>query len=143
MSLAQTGMNLISKRMPKVLDPKAHAIIDYGVAGMFLFAGALYWRRNRRAAVSAFICGGATAMNAMLTDYPGGVWKKMSYKTHGKVDAGLVGATGSMPSLMDFADDEEARFFKVQAIVEAAIAAMTDFDEMDEIDHLRHADDVA
>ena len=143
MSLIQTGMNLMSNRMPKVIGPTTHAIIDYAVAGSFIAMGALYWRRNKRAAISAFICGGATAMNAMLTDYPGGVWKKMSYQTHGKVDAGLVGATGSMPSLMGFADDNEARFFKVQAIAEATVTAMTDFDAMGRTDYYRHAEDAA
>ena len=143
MSLIQTGMNLMSNRMPKVIGPKTHAIIDYAVAGSFLAVGALYWGRNKRAAISAFICGGATVLNAMLTDYPGGVWKKMSYRAHGKVDAGLVGATGSMPSLMGFADDNEAKFFKVQAIAEATVTAMTDFDAMGRTDYYRHAEDAA
>jgi hypothetical protein len=143
MSLIQTGMNMMSNRMPKVINPKTHAIIDYAVAGTFLAMGALYWRRNKRAAISAFVCGGATAMSSMLTDYPGGVWRKMSYRTHGKIDAGLVGATGSMPNLMGFADENEARFFKVQAIAEAAVTAMTDFDALDRTDHYRHAREAA
>jgi hypothetical protein len=143
MSLFSTGMNLMSKRLPKVIDPKTHAVIDYGIAGLFLIAGAIYWKRNKRAAVSAFICGGATAMNAMLTDYPGGVWKEMSYQTHGKVDAGLVGATGSMPRLMDFDDDDEARFFKMQTMVQATVTAMTDFDALGKSARSLRADDVA
>ncbi len=82
-------------------------------------------------------------MNSMLTDYPGGVWRTMSYRTHGKIDAGLVGATGSMPSLMGFADDDEARFFKIQAIAEATVTAMTDFDALDRTDHYRYSEEAA
>lgn len=143
MTLAQTGMNMMSKRLPKVINPTVHAIIDYTVAASFLAAGAFFWRRNKRAAISAFVCGGATALSSMVTDYPGGVWKEMSFRTHGRIDAGLVGATGTMPSIMGFRDDKEARFFQVQSIAEAAVTAMTDFDAMDRTDYYRHAEEAA
>jgi hypothetical protein len=135
MTIAQTGMNLMSKRLPKIIDPKTHAIIDYVVAGIFVAAGAVYWKRNRRAAVGSFVCGAATAMNAMVTDYPGGVWKALDYQRHGRIDAGLVGAVGTMPTLMGFSDDEEARFFKVQSMTEAVVTALTDFDALGQHHH--------
>ncbi len=138
MSLVQTGMNMASKRLPKVIGPKLHAFIDYGMAASFLAMGAFFWSRNKRAAISSFICGGATVVNSVLTDYPGGVWKVMSFENHGRIDAGLVGATGTMPKLMGFDDEAEARFFQVQAIAEAAVTAMTDFDAMDRTDYYRH-----
>jgi hypothetical protein len=138
MSLLQTGMGLMSKQMPKVIGPKTHAIIDYGMAASFIAMGALFWKRNKRAAISSFICGGATAINSMLTNYPGGVWKQMSFETHGKIDAGLVGATGTMPALMGFKDESEAKFFEFQAVAEAAVTAMTDFHAMDRTDYYRH-----
>ncbi len=143
MTLVQTGMNMMSKRLPKVIGPKTHAIIDYAVAGTFLAMGAFFWRRNKRAAISSFICAGATAVNSALTDYPGGVWKVMSYETHGKIDAGLVGATGTMPSLMGFSDESESRFFQIQAMAEAAVTAMTDFTAMDRTNYYRYEEDAA
>ncbi len=143
MSLVQTGMNIASKRLPKVIGPTVHAIIDYGVAATFFAMGAFFWSRHKRAAISSFICGGAAAMNSMLTDYPGGMWKVMSFETHGKIDAGLAGATGTMPGLMGFEDDGEARFFQIQAIAEAAVTAMTDFNAMDRTDYYRKTRDRA
>jgi hypothetical protein len=143
MSLAQTGMNMMSKRMPKAITPTFHAVIDYAVAATFFTAGALFWRRNKRAAISAFICGGATALSSMMTDYPGGVWREMSYQTHGKIDAGLVGATGAMPNLMGFDDEKEASFFKIQALAEATVTAMTDFDAIERTEYYRRSEDAA
>ena len=33
MALLETGVRELSNRMPKVISPKTHAIIDYAVAG--------------------------------------------------------------------------------------------------------------
>lgn len=134
MTLVQTGMNIASHRLPKVISPKAHAIIDYALIASWFAIGAFVWKRNRRAAVSAVICGGATAATAMFTDYPGGVWKKMSYQTHGKIDTGLVALVASMPRLMNFEDDREAWAFKIRALGEGTVTAMTDFNAMESLE---------
>ena len=128
MALLQKGVEMAAGRLPKFIKPQAHAVLDYAVAGTFLLVGALYWRRNRRAAISSFICGGAAAANSLMTDYPGGAWKKISYRTHGKIDAGLAGITAAMPRLMSFSDDAESKFFTTQSMAETAITAVTDFD---------------
>lgn len=143
MSLAQKGIEMAAGRLPKIINPTAHAVIDYAVAGTFFLVSALYWRRNKKAAVSAMICGGAAAANAMLTDYPGGIYRVMSYKSHGRIDAGLAGITGAMPRLMSFSDDPEARFFGMQALTETAATALTDFDyyEHHASDRMRHSED--
>jgi hypothetical protein len=143
MTLVQSSMNLMAKRMPKIIDPKTHAVLDYVVAGIFIAAGVIYWKRNRRAAVSSFVCGAATATNALVTDFPGGVWKVLDYRKHGRIDAGLVGAVGTMPTVMGFADADEARFFKVQSIAEAAVTALTDFDAMSRFHDDRREEDAA
>lgn len=118
---------MIVDRMPKVIGPKTHAIIDYAMAATFFTAGALFWRRHKRAAISSFLCGAAATANSLLTDYPGGVWKVMSFDTHGKIDAGLAGLTATMPSSMFFRDDGESRFFLASGIAETAVTALTDF----------------
>jgi hypothetical protein len=143
MPLLQKGIAMAAGRMPKVIKPQAHAVIDYMVAGTFFLVGALYWRRNKRAAVSSLICGGATAANSLLTDYPGGAWKVMSFQTHGKLDAGLAGMTAMMPQLMGFKDDSESKFFTMQSMAETAVTAMTDFDyyEHPASDRLRHREE--
>jgi len=128
MSLLQKGVAVAAGRMPKVIKPQAHAVIDYLVAGTFFLTAARYWRRSKRAAVSSLICGGITATNSMLTDYPGGIWKLMSFRTHGKLDAGMAALTAAMPRLMAFGEDPESKFFAMQSMAETALTAMTDFD---------------
>lgn len=117
----------MADRMPKVVGPGTHAIIDYAMAATFFTAGALFWRRHKRAAISSLLCGAAATANSLLTDYPGGVWKVMQFETHGRIDAGLAGLTATMPGTMFFGDDAEARFFLVTGIAETAVTALTDF----------------
>jgi len=57
MALIEKGVQAVAERMPKVISPRTHAIIDYATAGSFLLAGALLWKRNKRAAVGAMLCG--------------------------------------------------------------------------------------
>ena len=120
---------MITDRMPKMIDPKTHALIDYAMAVAFFTAGALFWRRHKRAAMSSMLCGAAVTANSLLTDYPGGVWKHMDFDTHGKIDAGLAALTSTMPSAMFFSDDSESRFFLAAGIAETAVTALTDFSE--------------
>jgi hypothetical protein len=128
MALLQKGVAMAAGRMPKIIRPHAHAVIDYLVAGAFLVTAAAYWRRNKRAAISSLICGGIATTNSVLTDYPGGVWKVISFQTHGKLDAGLATVTAALPRVLAFAGDSEAKFFTLQSIAETAVTAMTDFD---------------
>ena len=111
MPLMQDGLQMAAGKLPKVIKPRPHAIIDYAVAGSFMLMGALWWRRNRRAAVGSLICGGATAVNSLLTDYPGGMLRVISYRNHGRIDAGIAGLTAAMPRFMNFRNQPEARFF--------------------------------
>jgi hypothetical protein len=127
MALMQKGVQLVAERMPKVISPKAHGIIDYASAGAFLMAGALLWRKNKRAAVGALLCGAMQAGNVLLTDMPGGVQPVMSFQTHGRVDAGLAGFVAALPSVMRFGGEPEAMLFRGQSVAIAAVTGMTDF----------------
>lgn len=127
MALWQKGVRMALGKMPKVINPTTHAVLDYAVAGSFLLMGALFWRRNKPAAIGSLFCGAAAAANIMLTDYPGGMHKAISYKAHGRLDAGLAGITAAMPSLMSFDDQPEARFFEIEALSATAIVGLTDF----------------
>ena len=102
MALTDSATRLLADRLPKVIDPKTHAVIDYVMAGAFITMGAFYWSHNKRAAIGAFLCGGAAAATSMLTDYPGGIKKSISFQTHGKIDAGLAGLTTWTSSRCDF-----------------------------------------
>jgi len=127
MAFMQRGVALAAGRMPKI-SPRTHATLDYAIAGSFVLMGALFWKRNRRAAVGALFCGGATATVSLLTDYPGGVKKVIPYSLHGKIDSGLLAMTAAMPRLLNIEDEREAKFFSRQALAKTAITAMTDFD---------------
>ena len=128
MPLAQTATRVVADRLPKVIGPKAHTVADYTVASLFLFMGTMFWSRNKRAALAAFVCSGATAAVSMLTDYPGGVKRVISYRTHGRIDAGLAGLTAAMPNFMAFGDEDEAKYFRTMALAETVITGLTDYE---------------
>jgi hypothetical protein len=128
MPLLHKIVSAAAGRMPKVIGPSTHALMDYAVAGSFLLMGTAYWGRNKRAAIGALVCGGAIAANSLLTDYPGGVSNIISYKNHGRIDAGFAALTAAMPRFMEFDDQPEARFFAMQALGESLAIGLTDFD---------------
>jgi hypothetical protein len=132
MPLLESGVRFAVGKMPKVINPGTHAVLDYAVAGIFLAMGATLWKRNRRAAVGSLVCGGAAALNAMVTDYPGGLVHAIDYRTHGRVDAGLAALTASAPRLLGFSDQDEARFFSFQALAETVVTSLTDYDYYEE-----------
>ena len=116
-----------ANHMPKVINPKAHAIIDYVTAASFFAVAGLFWRRNQRAAIASLVCGAAEVLATTLTDYPGGVVKQISFETHGSIDVGMSGLVAGLPAMMRFSEEPEARFFRAQGLVKAAVTGLTDF----------------
>jgi len=131
MTLMQKGVKVVAGRMPKMITPRAHAALDYAIAGSFLLMGALFWKRNRRAGMGSLLCGGATAAVSVLTDYPGGVKKVIPYPLREQIDTGLVAMAAAMPRLMNVEDKRDRKFFSRQALARTAITAMTNFDHGD------------
>lgn len=127
MALMEKGVQALAERMPKVISPKAHAIIDYATAGSFFVAGALLWRRNKRASLGAILCGAMEAGTAMMTDYPGGIKPVLSFQTHGRIDAGFAGFVATLPNVLMFGGEREAMFFRGQGVAMAAVTGLTDF----------------
>jgi hypothetical protein len=127
MPLLDQAARWTTNKMPKVINPKAHAIIDYAVGASFFGMAAFFWRRNKRAAVGALVCGAAETVTALCTDYPGGVVKEISYETHGAIDFGLSGLVASLPDMLRFSGEPESRFFRVQGLAMATVAGLTDF----------------
>lgn len=141
MAIMQKGVALAASRMPKKISPRVHSALDYAVAGSFLLAGALFWKRHRRAAVGSLLCGGATAAVSLLTDYSGASSKPISYSMHGQIDTGLIAMTAAMPKLMNIEDEPQARFFSGQAMAKTAITAMTNFDRAQRKNSHQHPDE--
>ena len=119
--------NAVTKPLPRVMSPKAHAVADYLVMGSMLLAGVLLWRRNPRAAAGALLCAGAELATNLLTDYPGGAARVISYRTHGKIDVGLAAMMATMPEFLGFHDEKERNFFLGAAAAVTAAANLTDF----------------
>jgi hypothetical protein len=65
---------------------------------------------------------------SLLTDYPGGVWRNLSFKGHRTGDIGQALLAGLGPVLFGFAHDREASFFHGQALSELGVIAATDWD---------------
>lgn len=140
MPLMEKGVETIANRMPKIIGPKTHAIIDYSMAGSFIVAGALAWKgEHKAAALSSWIVAGAELALSLMTDYPGGVAKLISFPTHGKIDAGMSGLIGSMPNLMRFSDEPSSGFFRTQGIALAAVTGLTDFSGVEPRGQMRAA----
>ncbi len=87
-------------RMPKVINPTAHAVIDYATAATFLGMAGLFWKRNKRAAVASLVCA---------------------------IDFGMSGLVAGLPDMMRFSGEPESRFFRVQGLAIAAVTGLTDF----------------
>jgi hypothetical protein len=133
MLLWQQGVRIAARRMPKVINPPFHAVLDYAFAGSLLLMAARHWNQNRRAAVGSLICGAATFVNAAITDYPGGIVRRIDYRTHARNDAVIAGLTASAPRLLGFSDDDDAAGeFGLAALAQTAISGLTDYDGLEE-----------
>jgi hypothetical protein len=128
MPLTQTAANMVADKLPKVLDAKSHAIMDYVTVAGFAALAAMFWGRNKRASIAAAVCGGAVAATSLLTNYPGGVKRVISFQTHGRIDVGLAGMTAAIPNFLAFGDEDEAKYFRGAALMETVITGLTDFD---------------
>lgn len=125
--MRSADLNELTSSVPKVIDPATHAILDYVTAGGFVALGFALLRRNPRAAGLAFFNGAAVLGLSLVTDYPGGVWRKVSFATHGAIDAVQAAGTAAGPALLGFAGSPEAQFFHAQAALEGGIIAATDW----------------
>jgi hypothetical protein len=130
MALLNTVVKLAAKPIPRTISPKTHSVVDLITACTFLAGAGLFWRRNKRAAVAALICGSADLAIAVLTDYPGGTEKAIKYGAHYGIDLGLATMFATMPDFLTFNDEREKKFFLIQGAVKTALAETTRFPEV-------------
>ena len=121
MPIFNTTAKIIAKPIPRVITPKAHAVVDYITVGSFLANAARFWKRNKPAAIASLICGGAELAVNLLTDYPGGVEPVISYPTHLKLDLGLAAMAAMMPEILASDSNSEKAFF----LTRGALITMT------------------
>jgi hypothetical protein len=116
-------------KFPRVIAAKPHSIIDYIHAGTNFLVGALFHRNNSRAAYSAYALGASVLANALMTDYPLGVFRLYNFKVHGILDYGVAASSAVLPVLLGFADEPEAAYFYAQGGGETVIAGITDYED--------------
>jgi hypothetical protein len=129
MNAIQTTANSALQQGPKMMGARGHAIMDYVLVGLTVAAATAMCRSNRKAAIAAAIAAKTGAINTMMTDFPGGVWKKWSFRTHGQIDLASTAMVAMMPMLMGFSHRPEAKFFYGNALAMAASSALTDFND--------------
>jgi hypothetical protein len=118
----------LAPRAGNLISPTQHAFLDYGVAATFFTVGARLMNRHRPAAMLAFANGAMVLTMSMMTDYPGGVFRTLSFKAHRTGDMIQAALAGLGPVLLGFADRPEAKFFYGQAASEVGVIATTDWD---------------
>jgi hypothetical protein len=111
----------------KTISPAKHALLDYGVVATFFGMGMRFRGKNNAASALAFVNAGMVLGVSMATDYPGGVWKRISFKTHGMMDVMQAALAGIGPILFGFARTPEAKPFYAQAASEVGVIAATDW----------------
>jgi hypothetical protein len=127
-ALLQKSIQLLGKPLPKIVTPKAHAVADYTIAALFLFGAALFWKRNKRAAIASLVCGTAEAGVAAITDRTGSLQRRIGFPLRKKIDFGLSTLAASMPEFLAFEDEREKNFFRIQSIAIIGVSALTRFD---------------
>ncbi len=116
------------ERLPKVISPKVHAVADYAMAAGAIAAAIAFFKGGHKiAGVGALIAGAVEVTNPVITDFPGGIFKLISFPTHGRIDVGAASMVASLPKLLGFSGDAESKFFYVHAAAATAVVAMTDF----------------
>ncbi|RPJ83889.1 MAG: hypothetical protein EHM13_06335 [Acidobacteria bacterium] len=114
--------------MPRVIAPEVKASLDWVIAGAMLAGAAYFWRRNRRAAVGLLVSGVTDMATIAMTDYPGGVVRKLDLGTHNKVAIQQSRLTATLPSALGIQGSPASFLFGARAVLAGLINGMTDYD---------------
>jgi len=128
MSLMNTGIDKFETKLPKVISPTVHGIIDYAHAAFFFTVGVFCSRSNKRAAAAAFATSGFILAQSLFTDYRFGIKPVFSFETHGKMDSVFASSSWLIPQMLGFRNTAAAKIFEVNSLAEASVVGMTDWD---------------
>ena len=118
----------MTRRMPKSLDRKTHAALDYLTVSGFMLLGAYFWGNHKRAAAVALGNGFMVLGVSMFTDYSGAIERRIPFKTHGKLDLVQAATAAALPAILGFGDAAAAMPFRVQALKELVAVGITDWE---------------
>jgi hypothetical protein len=115
--------------MTKALQPLPHAVIDYAWAGTMMAAPWLFgFSRNRKATTNAVVSGAGILALSLMTRYPLGAVKLVSFPTHGVIEAVAGVATAAAPWLMGFSRNRSAKLTHLlSGLGTLMVVAMTDY----------------
>jgi hypothetical protein len=127
MSLINANLHTLETKLPKVIGPTAHGIIDYAHAAFFFTVGVCCSRSNKRAASAAFATSGLILAQSLLTDYRFGAKPVFSFETHGKIDSVFAASSWMIPQIFGFRETPAAKIFEMNSLAEASVVGMTDW----------------
>jgi hypothetical protein len=127
MPVLTAAADVLTRKLPKLLTANAHLAADYAFVGSFAAGGAWFWRRNRRAALASWICGGSLLAVTMLTSYPGRRKKFITFPLHGKIEIVLTAMIATMPEFLRLEDDNERHYFTSEAGILTLVSNLTSF----------------
>ncbi len=129
MPLATLALHQIEAKLPKVISPTAHGIIDYCHAAFFAGMAVVCWKRNKPAALAAAATSALVLGESLLTDYKLGVKRVIPFSVHGQLDGGFAAVSLAIPKLFGFEETRAAKVFQVNAFVETAVVSFTDWSD--------------
>ena len=128
MALGTLALHQLEAKLPKVISPKTHGIIDYCHAAFFFTVGVVCaGSKNKAAARAAFATSGFILVQSLLTDYRFGAKPVFSFETHGKMDTVFASSSWLVPLLFGFKDTAAAKIFEGNSLAEASVVAITDW----------------
>jgi len=128
--IAETAQELTraAESLKGSISPAQHAVLDYGVAAAYFTYGASMRSRHAAASRLAFVNGAMVLGMSLLTNYPGEVLRKLSFRGHRSGDIIQAALAGLGPILFGFGGDREANYFYGQALSEVGVIAATDWE---------------
>ena len=110
----------------KVLSPRAHGVVDYSSAALFILAPTLFGFGGLPATLARTL-GIGYALLSLMTAYPLGVVRAVPFPVHVALDWVLGVFLLAAPWLLGFADNESARnFFVGMGVISVIVTALTD-----------------
>jgi hypothetical protein len=127
MYLTSKGLDILESKVPKIISPSIHGVIDYAHAAFFFTVGVICRRSNKRAASAAFATSGFILAQSLLTDYRFGAKPILPFEAHGKMDAAFASGSWLIPRIFRFRGTPEAKIFEMNSLAEASVVEMTDW----------------
>ncbi len=111
----------------KILEPKTHAVLDYGLAALFLLAPTLF-DFSGTAATLSYMSGVVYVAASLLTKYPLGLIRLIPFPVHGVLESIMAAGWIVAPWLAGFADVPAARnFFVIAGLALLGVVSITDY----------------